>query len=310
MRLGWLCLHVVGLALGAGCGGDKKSAPDQEALAAIDEAADDLVSRRDALLETRRALALRRAELDEKRAALAAGGADTAALDEEVDELARRERKIGEELVAVSGELVDELARQRAALTQAPATTGDGAMAAREAALARREQTLARREAALAGREETLSSRESQMALRWKESCAVGAAPVAAVPEPPRGTRYGRREVERSLRKARDAMREKGILAADLPSPLRSLEHAATGGMKKGDYAEAYFAADQLARGVAALSIDRAFVRAKFDRISAQVKGEVSDEVARLLSAITADFGEGRYAAANRRLNDLIARLR
>lgn len=313
MRLAWLCLVLAVAAQEAGCRDGDRAEPSPGAAAAvaeIDKASADLVGRREALLETRRALALRRAELDEKRAEVAAGGGDTAELDEEADQLALRESKISEELVAVSGDLVDELKRQRATLTRAPIGGEDGAMAIRESALASREQTLSRREAAIAEREASLATREIEMALRWKDSCVAGAATVAPAVEPAKGSRYRRLDVEKSLRKARDGMRKRGILGEDLPSPLRSLERAATGEMRKGNYAEAYFAADQLERGVRSLAVDRAFVRAKFDRISAQVKGKVSDEVARLLSDITADFGEGRYAAANRRLNDLIARLR
>lgn len=302
-----LCLL---LALG-GCRDDAQHASDKQSAAAvadIESAGKDLVSRRDELLETRRKLALRRAELDAKREKIAAAGGDTEAIDQEFDELASKEHRISEELVSVSGDLVEALKRQRSSLAQMAGGNSDKVLAVRESALVSREESVAHRESDLARREKELAKRESEMAQRWKESCAVGGTTIIQPPKAA-GAHYRRRDVEKSLRRARDLMRKRGILSADLPSPLRSLDRAARKAMKSGDYGEAYFAADQLARGVKSLSVDRAFVRAKFDRVSAQVKGSVSDDVARLLSKITSDFGEGRYAAANRKLNDLISRL-
>ena len=310
MRAGVLCLLVVAAA--GGCKDDKAKAASveesSEAVADAEEAGEDLVARRDQLLATRRQLALQRAELDKKRASIVAEGGDPALLEDEAEALRVKEREVSEELISVSSSLVDEFRRQKNILSKMSAGTRDGAIAVRESSLASREEILARREKDLADRESELAKRESQMALRWKESCGLGATTIIQADS--KGTRYRRRDVQKALTKAQTTMRKRGILAEDLPPSLRNLNRAASDAMAKGNYAEAFFAADQLERGVTSLAIDRAFVRSKFARVSAQVKGGISDDVAKLLAQITSDFGEGRYGAANRKLNALIAKLR
>lgn len=310
MRVGVLCLL---LAVAGSCKDDKAKAAsaDQtaEAVADVEEAGQDLVARRDQLLATRRQLALQRAELDKKRASIEAQGGDPALLDEEADALRVKEREVSEQLVSVSSDLVDEFRRQKNILSKMSSGTQAGAIAVRETSLASREELLARREKELADRESELAKRENQMALRWKESCGLGATTIIQAGDP-KGTKYRRRDVQKALTKAQTLMRKRGILTEDLPPALRNLSNAASKAMAKGNYAEAFFAADQLERGVKSLVIDRAFVRGKFARVSAQVKGKVSDDTAKLLAQITSDFGEGRYGKANRKLNALIAKLR
>lgn len=312
MRAGVLGLMGLLVLSAASCKDDKAAASSDETAAAIadaDEASEDLVSRRDALLKTRRQLALQRAELDKRRASIEAEGGDPSILDGEVTDLRAREREVSEQLVSVSGDLIDEFKKQKTILSRMSSGSKDGAMAVRESSMASREEILARREKTVAEREAELAKRENQMALRWKESCGLGATTIIQAGDP-KGTKYRRRDVQKALTAAQTMMRKRGILAEDLPPALRNLNTAASRGMSKGNYAEAYFAADQLERGVKSLSIDRSFVRNKFERVSAQVKGRVSDDTARLLAKITSDFGEGRYGAANRKLNALIARLK
>lgn len=310
MRAGVLCLLV---AVAGGCKDDKATAASAEesaeAIADVEEAGKDLVTRRDQLLATRRQLALQRSELDKKRASIAAEGGDPSMLDDEADALREKERKVSEQLVSVSSDLVDEFRKQKNILSKMSSGTKTGAIAVRESSLASREELLARRERELADREADLAKRENQMALRWKESCGLGATTIIQAGDP-KGTKYRRRDVQKALTRARTAMRKRGILTDDLPPSLRNLNRAASKAMGKGNYAEAFFAADQLERGVKSLTINRAFVRAKFARVSAQVKGKVSDATAKLLAQITSDFGEGRYGNANRKLNALISKLK
>lgn len=296
----------------AGCKDDKAVASSDESARAIadaEEAGEDLVARRDQLLATRRQLALQRAELDKRRASIEAEGGDPSILEEESSDLRAKEREVSEQLVSVSSDLIDEFKKQKTILSRMTAGTKDGAIAVRESSIATREETLAAREKSVATREAELAKRENQMALRWKESCGLGATTIIQSGEP-RGTKYRRRDVQKALTRAQTAMRKRGIVTEDLPPSLRNLNAAASRGMSVGNYAEAFFAADQLERGVKSLAIDRAFVRSKFERVSGAVKGAVSDDVARLLARITSDFGEGRYTAANRKLNALIAQLR
>jgi hypothetical protein len=178
-----------------------------------------------------------------------------------------------------------------------------------------REEELARREAALAEREATLAAREREQARREREALAQPPPPPLAPPAPEAGTRYGRKDVEPLLIAARRKMGDKGLLASDLPAPARHLEREAAAAMASGDFARARFAADQLVATVEATSVDRAFVMAKIGRLNASVKAaSLSAEARRriddLFREATADYGDGKFGAANGSLNRIYDLLR
>ena len=293
-----------------GCS-DKASPDDVAVVTTVPEGSlvdNDLESRRDTLLETRRALALQRAELDETRQELTAGGKDTAGLEQKEQVLAKREREVQTEFFALNDEMLSKLEQQSATLAQMRGKLGSDARAnVRESAVANRETAVAKRERELATRETALAARDVASAKAWKESCSSG--PVFSLPAPTPGTTYKKRDVDKQLRKASATMNKRGILDSDLPGYLRDAKKTATREMRKGEYGNAAFAAEQLARGVEGLKINKAFVQAKFGRVNSRVKGKLSDRDADALGKITADFGDGRYSSANRRLNNLIGRL-
>ena len=56
------------------------------------------------------------------------------------------------------------------------------------------------------------------------------------------------------------------------------------------------------------MAIDRAFIAAKIARLSETAKGRnLTEEQQRLLQGATADHSDGKYAAANAKLNRLHA---
>jgi hypothetical protein len=275
---------------------------------------DDLLSRRDALLLSREQLRERRAELSEQRRQIREAGGDTSAVDEQADQLLEQERRLVEEEQALNTKY-EEIIRQRRAMMDVLASGGGEAaqVAARESGIASREKELARREDRLAQREDTLAERERRLALRERETCGVAPAPATIIQTvDAKGSSYTRRDVDPLLRRARSEMNRKGILPADLPSPAQGLEREATRAMKEGDFGRARFAASQLVATVSSMAIDRGFIQAKIGRLSAAMKG-VSLEAAKqkevddLFKGATADYGDGKFTSANRRLNRIYA---
>ena len=120
-------------------------------------------------------------------------------------------------------------------------------------------------------------------------------------------------------RGARRTLRQR--LAGLLPMPIthvvpvQHLESEAVGAMKDGDYGKAKFAADQLMATVESVKIDRAFIAAKIGRLNGVVKGKTlgagaKKEVDELFRSATADYGDGRFPAANGKLNKIYALVR
>lgn len=174
-----------------------------------------------------------------------------------------------------------------------------------------REDRIARREAAVAEREKSLAGREAQLAQREKETCGAATPMIIQQVAAPRGGKYTRKDIEPLLRRARNAMARKGIIAGDLGAAA-GLETEATKAMADGDWGKAYLAAAQLAATIDQVKIDRNFVSAKHRRLHDRVKAGKLDEATS--SAMTAGmqevlqrYGDGDFAAANRKLNQLWA---
>ena len=303
-RLGILVAWCLALAVGPGCKAKSEAtnAPDPAALKAQQE----LIARRDALLAQRQKLAGERDKLSEEIQAVEAKGGDTTELTKKKADLEQQMQGQDAELDTIRTNVETTLAKIAAA--------GDAAagLATREANMGSREERVAKRESQLADRERALASRESQLAQREKETCGV-AAPmiIQQVAAPPKGGNYTRKEIEPLLRTARQTMQKKGILAGDL-GPAGSLESDATKAMADGDWGKAYLAAAQLAATVEAIKIDRNFVSAKHNRLQQRVKNGKLDEptsaaLTEGMKAVVQKYGDGDFAAANKKLNELWA---
>ena len=298
-----LVAFCVALAASPGCKGksDATSAPDPAALKAQQE----LIARRDALLAQRQKLAGERDKLNAEIQQVEAKGGDTS-------ELAKKRADLEQQLQGQDAEL--DVIRTNVETTLAKiAAAGDAAagLATREASMGSREDRVAKRESQIAERERALASRESQLAQREKETCGVAAPMIIQQVAAPKGSNYTRKEIEPLLSRARATMAKKGILAGDL-GPAGSLESDATKAMADGDWGKAYLAAAQLAATVDQIKIDRNFVSAKHGRLHARVKSSKLDETTSQaltegMKEVLQKYGDGDFAAANRKLNQLWA---
>jgi hypothetical protein len=307
MRRTWILVAwCLALAAGAGCKakGEANSAPDPAALKAQQE----LIARRDALLAQRQKLAGERDKVSEEIKAVEAKGGD-------ITELSKKKADLEQQMQGQDAEL-DTIRTNVEATLAKIAAAGDAAagLATREASMGSREDRVAKREAQMAERERALAAREAQLAQREKETCGV-AAPmiIQQVAPPPKGANYTRKEIEPLLSRARQAMSKKGILpgAGDL-GPAASLESDATKAMADGDWGRAYLAAAQLAATIDAIKIDRNFVSAKHGRLHARVKsGKLDESTSQALTegmkSVLQKYGDGDFAAANKKLNELWA---
>ena len=272
---------------------------------------EDLLRRRDALLSTRLELRSKRAELDQQRQAIRAEGGDTSEIDRTAQELLDQEGALVDQEKELN-ERLDALLSERRAMVSALATGGgEGAqVAGREAALASREKDLARREQRIAEREAAVSAREEGLASKWKESCVGGGTTTIVQTLDVKGSKYTKKDVDPLLARARAEMQKKGILKFDLPDPVRNLETEATQAMEKGDYGQARFAASQLLGTVRSMRVDKSFIAAKIGRLNAILKGKaLPAPVEQLFRQATEDVADGKFTAANRKLNQIHAKL-
>jgi chromosome segregation ATPase len=317
----WAVLLVAGIGLVSGCK-DKESRGAPVAAAAagtgeITKAEDDVLARRDALLKSRQNLRAEQEKLDAERKKLQEAGGDTTELDKRAEELRSQETQLTAQEDDLNGKL-DQIIQQRRELMTAIAAAGAGndekaGVAAREAGIAGREKAFAGREERIAAREAAVAERERALALREKETCGVGATPTTIIQTiDAKGSKYTKKDVEPLLKAARSNMGKKGMLASDLPSPAQGLEKEATRAMADGDYGRARLAAQQLVATIEAQKIDRAFIAAKISRLSAAIKGVKLDggkqaDVDKLFQEATANYGDGDFSGANRRLNKIWA---
>lgn len=296
---------LVVLCLSAGLGGcknkgDADAAPDPEAVKAQQE----LIARRDKLLEARRKLQSDKDKLDAEIKEIQAKGGDATEQLRKKAELDAQLESQNESLLALVNSKVDAIGKAADKTAQ---------VAAREAEIASRERAVAEREARIAERERALAQRDAESAARWKESCAVG-APTIIQAAPPKDGKYTARDVSGMIQKAKRAMSKKGLINSDLPGPAQSLENEAARALDANDMSKAYFAAAQLAATVDAISINRQFIQAKTARLSAQAKGTKLDEatnkqLADILADVMQKYNDGDFGAANKRLNQLASML-
>lgn len=305
MRIaGFLLVVCLGAASVLGCKnkGDADAAADPEALKAQQE----LIARRDKLLEARKKLQADRDKIDLEIKDIEAKGGDAT-------EQIKKRAELDSQLETSTSDLISMVNSKLDAMKQSGDKTAN--VAAREADIASREKSVADREARAAERERLLAQREVEAAQRWKDSCSMGTAPVIIQQAAPKSGNYTKGDVTAQIAKARRAMTKKGVIASDLPGPAQGLESEASKAMNDNDMSKAYFAAAQLVATVDAIQINRAFIQAKTARLSAQVKSQKLDEatnkeLASILGDVMSAYNNGDFGAANRRLNQLAAKLR
>ena len=297
MRIARLVVAVWLASGGVACKGNNE--PD----AAASKAQEDLLRRRDALLATRAKLEGERQKVDEQIKATEASGGDTKDLTKQRDDLTAQIDGQSAELGSMSNKL--------SSLSTKLDSAAD--IASREDRLAQREGKVAARESSISDRERGIASREEKLAQREKETC--GTAPPVVIQAPPTANgKYSKAEVQPLLTRARTTMQRKGLLSADL-GPSQSLEAESTKAMAEADWGKAFFAASQLVQNVDAIKIDRAFIQAKTARLSNQLKATKVDDatnqqLAGILSDVMLKYADGKFDAANVRLNQLASQLK
>jgi hypothetical protein len=304
MRIaGYLLVVCLGAVSLFGCknkGGE--AAPDPDALKAQQE----LIARRDKLIEARKKLQADRDKVDLEIKDIESKGGDAS-------EQIKKRAELDNQLETSTSDLISMVNGKLDAMKDASDKSAN--VAGREAEVASRERSVADREARLADRERALMQRESEAAQRWKDSCNTGGAPVIIQQAAPKNGKYTNADVSALIQKAKAAMAKKGLMTSDLPGPAQSLEGEASSSMNEGDMSKAYFAAAQLVATVDAITVNRAFIQAKMARISAQVKSAKLDEgtnkeLADILGDVMNSYNNGDFGAANRRLNALAAKLK
>ena len=281
--------------------GDADAAPDPVALKAQQE----LLARRDKLLEQRQELQEKREKVNVEIQQIEQQGGDASAKKKEKADLDSQ----------LDNSTATELANLNTKLdTMKQSGDRSAQMATREAEVANREAQVASRERALAEREKSLIQRDSDLAQRWKDSCATTSAPVI-IQQPTKGGNYSKKEVSDLISRARAAMAKKGILNADLPGPAQTLEDTAAHALADNNNDKAYFAASQLVGMVDTITVNRAFIQAKMTRVQSQLKSSKQDDattqqLSGILKEVIQNFGDGDFNAANKRLNQLVAQLR
>jgi hypothetical protein len=289
-------LLLVLCCLGCKGNGDASASTDPAALKAQQE----LISRREALVAQRKKLEGERDKLDEEIKQVTEKGGDAS-------ELTRKRAALDTEIQTQSSDLSSISTKIDQVVAQGDAAAG---MAGRESSMATRETRVASREAQFAERERALAAREAALAQREKETCSAGGATtIVQVPMPKSGGSYSRRDIDPLLQRARTAMQRKGLLHSDL-GPAANLESEAMKAVKADELGKAYLAAAQLSATVEAIKIDRNFISAKTARLQAVVRSSKRDEatqqqLAKGLEEVMQRFGDGDFAQANRKLNQL-----
>lgn len=285
---------------GAGCKsrGDAQAAPDPGAIKAQQE----LVERRDALMKAREDLETQNTKIEADIASVKAAGGDTSDLEKQQKEVQKQLEAQNTNLTSTASDLDKINSKLDAA----------GGVAAREARVAEREARVADREKAALTQMQRLVDLETKNAEKWKESCSTGGGQtIIQQISPPKSGTYSRKEVDSLVGKAKATMAKKGLVASDLGAQ-RSLEGEIIKALSEADWTRGYVLADQLSRTVDAIVINRPFIKLKMDRLQARVKGsKVSAATTAQLNSgmneLMLEFGDGNFAAANRKINQLDA---
>jgi hypothetical protein len=313
--------------LGAGCnrkgteatgskagGGAGVAAPPASVKAEIEDE-EKLLGERGDLSMSRKRISERREELLGERQRVQSDPNALARLQSEDQKLLAEEQDLNKrerELLKRLEDLSKRVEEKRGGGPVASDDIGAG-MARREALLARREADLARREGELSKRERDLIATRAKALDDCRAQAPVQT--ITRVEVPTRAAGYSRRDVDPLVREAQSQMRKRGILDSDLPAGGARLLSEAMRAGHTGDFAKAKYAAEQLLDVVRNVRIDRSFIGAKIDRLSAQMRGKalsagVRGEVDRLFRQATARYGDGQFGASNSELNRIYSMLR
>ncbi|MCA9666180.1 MAG: hypothetical protein KC503_11355 [Myxococcales bacterium] len=278
----------------------------------------DLLSRRGALQRERQKVREKRNALVTKKASLLDDDDEgKKQLQSEESKLVQLERKLAKQEVDLNSSLQQLLSEKNKLGGGLSGTQAKLLMVQRrEHSIALREKDLSRREGSVAQREKVLADRERLFAARQARLCPGRVTTVVQMPSAPGkpGKNYGRGDVEPVFRAAMQAMRSKGILAADLPPGVDRLIAVIRRSVSKKKYSRAKFAADQLLSAVRRIRINRSFIGAKIGRLSRAMKrkrlrGGKKRRANSLFQGATASYGDGRFSDANRKLNSIYALL-
>ncbi len=291
------CLGIAVSPLG-GCKnkGDADAAPDPAAVKAQQE----LIQRRDALLAERNRLQTERDGIEAQIKDTEAKGGDTT-------ELVKKKAELDTKIESSTSDLINMVNSKLDAMKQSGDKSAN--IASREAEIASREKMVADREARVADREKALIQRDSELAQRWKDTCNVGSSVIIQAP-PAKGGNYSRKDVTDIISRAHTAMNKKGLIPSDLPGFIQLESNA----QSEAEPNRAYALASQLLPMVEQVKVDGPFIKGKLARLQAQLRSTKVDEstnaqLAQGISDVTQKYGDGDYAAANRRLNQLASTL-
>ena len=286
----------------------------QAAQQAKDE--EDLLARRDSLMTSKSQLKEKTEELTKQIADQHAAGADTTALEASLRELSSKQD-------ANKDAIIELLEKQNSAY-KSEVTGLRGQVGDKGVELGQVLAKLGTRDAELAAMETRIGELVKDFGglrgdvQRQAAQCSNQAPAVAPTiiqqTVDAHGSKYSRKEIEPLLARARATMQKKGLLASDLPGTVQGFEKEATTAMGEGDFGKAFFAANQLAASVEEIRIDKPFIAAKMNRLSARFKGKTLGEAAQkqaegALSDATAKYVDGNFAAANAKLNQIAGML-
>jgi hypothetical protein len=291
-----VCLVLGGLAGCKNRGDADATPPDPAAVKAQQE----LVARRDALLAQKEKLQGEATKIQEEIKKVEATGGDTTELAKKKQELDTQIEMQEDNLNTTSSELTAISSKLDAA----------GGVAVREAKLADREKSFAARERELAQREREFQVAQVEAAKQWKDSCSIGtSSTIIQQVAPPKSGNYSRNEVDGLMRRAKAQMNKKSLINPDLGAQA-SLESEITKALSESDWTRGYILASQLVQTIDAIQVNRAFINAKYQRLHNRVKAAKVDEATQAqldlgMKEIMQKFGDGDFAAANKRINAL-----
>lgn len=322
----WGSLLSIAMLLSVGaCEKKARDVRDDEAVKVVVAADRKLAEQEQSLLANRGKLQRERVRVQDERANLLTrklAEEDPSArqkIEDEESKLVKLEQRLVKQEMQLNRKL-DAIVEKKGSLVNQARASGAQVkallLARRESSVANREKTLAQRETDVARREKALAERERAFAVRQSRLCPGRVTTVVQAPAASRrGGNYKRSDVEPVYKAALSAMRKKGILVADLPGGIDRMVTDIRHAVSKGDYTRAKYASDQLLAAVRSIRIDRAFIGAKIGRLSAATRrrpprGGKKTKVAQLFQLATADYGDGRFTAANKKLNRIYAMLR
>jgi hypothetical protein len=306
MRIAGLMLCLVVAASGCKNKGDASgggtSAPDPAAL----KEQEALIAKRTQMQDEYTKLVAEGEKLDLQINDVTAKGGDATELKKQKEQL---ETQIAEKKGSIDSK---DAELEKMSTMVAGKLDAAGAVAQREKDVARREQAVAQREKDLQDQVMKWSSTQKDAAAAWQATCQGGGQTIIQQVAPPKGGNYSRKEVDGLMAKAKGAMAKKGLVASDL-GPQASLEGEVTKAMNDEDWGRAGVLANQYAATVDAIQVNRLFIQGKIARLNARIKAGKGDDDAQLgaaMNEISKYYGDGDFANANRRINQLSANIK